>query len=248
MTDSLGWRKKFGVIAPSTNTSVQPEFDDMRPIGVTNHMGRIHIPDDPVDSDDDFNRLMDNVRAEMFQALDRVMTCQPDYIVMGMSAETFWDGKDGSDVLKAKVEEHCGIGVSMGSDACQAAIRSYGDIKRIAVVTPYMPVGDENVRRFFGDCGFEVQAIEGLKCKSPRLIAHVQPDELIAACRKLDDPAVECIIQVGTNLAFGKVAAEAERWLDKPVLAINTCTYWHALRANGIADKIDGYGSLLIDH
>src|SRR5262249_61386440 len=37
MTDSLGFRKKFGVIAPSTNTSVQPEFEAMRPRGVTNH-------------------------------------------------------------------------------------------------------------------------------------------------------------------------------------------------------------------
>lgn len=248
MGDALAWRRKFGVIAPSTNTSVQPEFDDMRPMGVTNHMGRIHIPDNPVNNDDDFNQLMEDVRKETFQALDRVMTCAPDYMIMGMSAETFWDGKDGSDVLKARIEEHCGIKVSMGSDACQAAVRRYGDIRRIAVITPYMPVGDENVHRFFSDCGFEVQTIKGLKCNSPTLIAHVQPDELIAACKEVDDPAVECIIQVGTNLAFGKVAAEAERWLDKPVLAINTCTYWHALRANGIDDKVDGYGSLLAAH
>ena len=47
MTDSLGFRQKFAVIAPSTNTSVQPEFDAMRPRGVTNHFGRIHIPNDP---------------------------------------------------------------------------------------------------------------------------------------------------------------------------------------------------------
>jgi len=31
MPDSLGPRGKFGVLAPSTNTSVQPEFDAMRP-------------------------------------------------------------------------------------------------------------------------------------------------------------------------------------------------------------------------
>ena len=35
MTDSLAPRGKFGVLAPSTNTSVQPEFDAMRPWGVT---------------------------------------------------------------------------------------------------------------------------------------------------------------------------------------------------------------------
>ena len=47
MTDALGWRMKFGVIAPSTNTVVQPEFDMMRPRGVTNHFARIHIPNAP---------------------------------------------------------------------------------------------------------------------------------------------------------------------------------------------------------
>lgn len=45
-SDSLGYRGKFGVLVPSTNTSVQPEFDAMRPVGVTNHTARIVIPDD----------------------------------------------------------------------------------------------------------------------------------------------------------------------------------------------------------
>ena len=53
MTDALGWRANWGVIVPSTNTSVQPEFDDMRPRGVTNHTVRIWIPDDPVGSNAD---------------------------------------------------------------------------------------------------------------------------------------------------------------------------------------------------
>jgi maleate isomerase len=36
-------------------------------------------------------------------------------------------------------------------------------------------------------------------------------------------------------------------WLGKPVLAINTATYWHALRANGIDDRMEGLGQLLSD-
>jgi maleate isomerase len=32
MADVLGWRRKFGVIGPSTNTIVQPDFDAMRPL------------------------------------------------------------------------------------------------------------------------------------------------------------------------------------------------------------------------
>ena len=72
MTDALGWRLKFGVIAPSTNTVVQPEFDAMRPRGVTNHFGRIHIPNDPILGDADFEKLIDTVRRELMAEVDPV--------------------------------------------------------------------------------------------------------------------------------------------------------------------------------
>lgn len=248
MTDSLGWRAKFAVVAPSTNTVVQPEFDDMRPPGVTNHFGRIYIPDDPLGGDDDFEALMHSIRAELMDAVDRVMTCRPEHLIMGMSAETFWEGLDGSKQLQESLEARAGVGVTMGSDASQAALRRYGDVKRIAVITPYMPVGDANVTRFFSDCGFEVVTLKGLKCESPTLIAHVSERQLRDALIEVNDPSVEAIIQVGTNLAMARLAGAAELWLDKPVLAINTATYWYALRTNGISDRIDGFGSLLSEH
>ncbi len=65
---------------------------------------------------------------------------------------------------------------------------------------------------------------------------------------ELDDASVEAIVQVGTNLAMARLAGIAEFWLDKPVIAINTATYWWALRQNGIHDRIEGFGSLLREH
>jgi maleate isomerase len=248
MVDALGWRMKFGVIAPSTNTVVQPEFDAMRPRGITNHFGRIHIPNDPLRGDEDFTRLIETVRSELMAAIDRVMTCEPDHLIMGMSSETFWDGLEGSERLRERVEARAGVKVTMGSDASRQALRRCGDIRRIGVVTPYMSVADAQVHRFFADCGFDVVRLKGLKCVSPVLIAHVTERELRDAIREVDGPEVEAIIQVGTNLAMARLAATAEFWLDKPVLAINTATYWWALRSSGIADRIDGFGSLLLDH
>jgi len=248
MVDSLGFRMKFGVVAPSTNTSVQPEFEAMRPYSVTNHFSRIHIPDDPVRNDADFDQLMHNIRKELMFAIDRVMTCSPQHVVMGMSAETFWDGLDGSKMFQRRCEERAGVKISMGSDACQAALRRYGGIKRISVVTPYMPLGDANVRKFFTDCGFEVVNLKGFECPSPMLISHVSEKELRDAIIEVDDPSVEAIVQVGTNLAMARLAGIAEFWLDKPVIAINTATYWWALRQNGIMDRVYGYGSLLVEH
>jgi maleate isomerase len=249
MTDSLGWRRKFGVLAPSTNTSVQPEFDAMRPHGVTNHFSRIVIPDNKVTDDKSFMVLMNNIRGALMPALDSVLSSHPDYIVMGMSAETFWDGLDGSARLQRRIEKRARTGVAMGSDACQAALRKYGKgIRRLGIVTPYMPVGDRQVHKFFSDCGFEVVNLKGLRCASPVLIAHESKQTLRDAIIEENQGRVDAIVQVGTNLAMGEVAAMAEFWLGKPVIAINTATYWYALRQNGIRDRVQGWGSLLAEH
>jgi maleate isomerase len=249
MTDSLGHRGKFGVLAPSTNTSVQPEFDAMRPWGITHHHSRLIIPDSKVNDDASFMVMMDDIRAALFPALEAVLSCHPDYIVLGMSAETFWDGLDGSKQLQRKLDKVAQRGVCMGSDACQAALRAYGSgIKRLGVITPYMPIGDKQVYRFFTECGFEVVNLLGLKCKSPVLIAHESKQRLRDAIIEVNQGKVDAIVQVGTNLAMAEVAAMAEFWLDKPVIAINTATYWYALRQYGIKDKVYGWGSLLAEN
>jgi maleate isomerase len=249
MTDSLGHRAKFGVLAPSTNTSVQPEYDAMRPWGVTNHHSRLIIPDTRVTDDASFMAMMDNIRAALFPALEAVLSCHPDSVVLGMSAETFWDGLAGSRVLQRKLNRVAGCGVVMGSDACQAALRAYGKgIRRLGVITPYMPIGDRQVRRFFTECGYEVVNLVGLKCRSPVLIAHESKKTLRDAINRVNRGKVDAIVQVGTNLAMAEVAAMAEFWLDKPVIAINTATYWYALRQHGIKDKVRGWGSLLSEH
>lgn len=249
MTDSLGFRLKLGIIAPSTNTAVQPEMDDMRPWGVTNHFSRLYIPDLPIRNDDDFQTLMANIRETMDEAARVVMTCAPDRLVLGMSSETFWDGREGSARLTARMRKIAdGKPVTMGSDAVIDALKALGDPKRIAVITPYMPPGDEQVVRFFADWGVEVAAIKGLKGTSPMLYSHISEKALRNAIIEVNGPDIEAIVQVGTNLAMARLAGIAEFWLDKPVVAINTAIYWHALRNSGIADRAPGFGALLRDH
>ena len=86
-----------------------------------------------------------------------------------------------------------------------------------------------------------------LQCKSWTAIAEVPPDLLREKLIELNGNGrdVDAIVQVGTNLSMVRLAAAAEMWLGKPVIAINTATYWHALRQNKITDKILGLGRLL---
>ena len=86
-----------------------------------------------------------------------------------------------------------------------------------------------------------------LQCKSWTAIAEVPPELLREKLIELNGNGrdVDAIVQVGTNLSMVRLAAAAEMWLGKPVLAINTATYWHALRQSKITDKIPGLGRLL---
>jgi maleate isomerase len=242
--DSLGWRAKIGIVMPSTNTSVQPESDELRPRGVTNHVARVYIQERPLTSEQAFLEHVAAMRAGIGTAIDQVMTCEPAHLVMGVALEAFWGGVSAAAQLEASLRDQSGVGISMGSSAARAALEAFG-ARRIAVLTPHMPRGDAMVQTYLEEAGFEIVRLEGLKCPSPRQIAHVQPDEVRAALRRLNGDDIDTILQVGTNLAGMTVAAEAERWLGKPVLSMNAITYWHALRALGIEDRIEGHGRIL---
>lgn len=79
-----------------------------------------------------------------------VLTCNPTHIMMGMSAETFWGGIDGNDAFVGRIQEQIGdIGLTTGANAVTDALGAFGGVERISMLTPYQPIGDENVLRFF---------------------------------------------------------------------------------------------------
>lgn len=242
--DHLGYRMKFGALGPSTNTIVQPDFDDMRPVGVTNHYSRIVIPNMPVSTDDQFLQLVAAIQDNTLAAVDVLKSCEMQYLVMGMSAATFWDGREGAARYLQMMRERAGVEVSCGSFATEAALNAYG-ARRIAFLSPYFPVANDQVRRFYQDCGFTVVRDLCLRRPSPVEIASTTDAMCRQALRELDGDDVDAIVQVGTNLSMVRFAAAAELYLDKPVIAINTATYWHALRAVGIPDRMQGFGRLL---
>jgi maleate isomerase len=247
MPDVLGYRAKFGVLAPSTNTIVEPDFYLMAPPGVTCHFGRIYIADQSLGNDAQAENLLAQVRQSIQQTVREVMTCEPDYLIMGMSSETFWGGKQGNEEFTRRIEEWSGLEVATGADACNRALAIF-NAKKLGIVTPYQPVFDDQVRRFFTECGYDVVALEGLKCPTAVSIAQVTEETLRQALLKVNRPDVDTLVQVGTNLSMVRLADEAERWLGKPTIAINAAIFWHALRENGITDQIRGVGTLLREY
>lgn len=247
MPDVLGYRAKWGVLVPSTNTVVEADFHALAPPGITLNHARITITDQRIPDDAAFEALMEQIRRAMDRAIDDVMTCEPDHLVMGMSSETFWGGEAGNAAFVQRVRERAGIPITTGADAVRAALQVLG-VGTVGVITPYQPVGDGQVRRYFEDCGFRIAALHGLRCPTAIAIAMQPPEVLMEAFRAVDGPEVEALVQVGTNLSALRLAEEAEQVFGKPVIAINAAIFWHALRSNGFPDRVGGVGRLLREH
>jgi len=247
MTDVLGWRKVFAVLGPSTNTVVQPEMEAMRPAGVTNQYRDIHVDNPSALSDADFMAGAALIGQGMADALRSAVTCAPDHLVLGVSAISFIGGRSGCDRLLQQVHELTGLSISVGSQAVVAALQACGAARRIAFLSPYYPAANAHVKDFFEAHGIEVRRDACLRCTSWTDIAKQPEARLARVLQELDGDDVDAIVQVGTNLPMAQLATKAEAWLGKPVIAINTATYWHALRTNGITDPIDGFGRLLKD-
>ena len=248
MTDVLGWRAKFGVLGPSTNTIVQPEFDAMRVPGVTNHYSRIIIQNANAVSDETFIAGTMKISDNTIDAVKGVLTCSPDYLVMGMSAVTFYGGAEGARQWRQNIEQASGLQLSIGSESLIAAMEAYGSIQRVALLSPYFPAANREVIRFFADYGIRTVRDHCLRCPSWTAIAEVPGETLRRVVAELDGDDVDAIVQVGTNLCMLELAAELEQELQKPVIAINAATYWHALRQFGIDDQMQGFGPLLEHH
>ena len=168
----ISHRAKIGVIIPSTNTAVEYDLQKILPRGTTWHPSRFWVESPDLSSDDNFLHFLDLIRKDIPISIRNVLDCKPDHIMMGMSAETFWGGVAGNEEFINNVRTQIGeLGLTTGANAMDEALKLF-NVKRIAVLTPYQPIGDVNVRKYFTEAGFDVKNVIGLKCPSATSIAE----------------------------------------------------------------------------
>lgn len=250
-------RARIGVVIPSTNTGVEYDLRQFQLEGVSWHPSRFWIElrnwADESDatgesSDGVFERFLDLIRDEIPLSIRNVLSADINHLMLGMSAETFWGGLDGNIAFEKSIRDQIGdMTLTTGAEAVRTALEAFGT-KTISVITPYPPVGDANVRRYFSDIGFQVRHVHGMNRPSATSIAETPLSQVAAAVRAVDGDDVDAIVQCGTNLSCAQMFPALELFLGKPLLPINVACVWHALRACGINDTFTGRGRLLEEH
>ena len=203
-------RGRIGVLIPSTNTGVEYDLQKFILDGLTWHPSRFWIElsqwaDEVNDSgeqfDQVFERFLDMMREEIPKAVRNVMSSQINHLMLGMSAETFWGGIQGNIEFEERIKSQIGdMTMTTGATATREALELFG-AKKISVITPYPPIGDENVRLFYNELGFEVKAVKGMCRPSAQAIAETPISMVLDAVRDVDGDDVDAIIQAGTNLS-----------------------------------------------
>lgn len=251
--DVRSFNRKFGLLIPATNTSMEHELwsilinnQDAGLEGVGLHTSNVITPVPKLASAADLLEYRRQFLAGLKSAVDSALLAQPEYLIMGMSLEHIIYGIDEIRAPMQEIEAYAGLSFATWHDAAPAALNKFG-AKRIGLISPFDATGNKNATKMFEDLGYEVVSTVGFSCAHALHIAHIPDAAKEKAIIDLLQPEknqLDAIVQCGTNMSMLQVTQKLEPILGIPVLGINAVTFWYALRENGFDATLQGCGRL----
>lgn len=246
--DARSYRRKFGLLIPATNTSMEHElwgiiFNNQGPgelDGVGIHTVNIQTPKAQLQTEADLLAYKNQFIGGLDRAIEQAILAQPEYLIMGMSLEHILYGIDEIRSLMSNIESRYEYSWATWHDAADAALKKY-QAKRIGLLTPFDKKGTANAVKMFDDLDYQVVSSFGFACGNALDIAHV-PDfakeEVILKYLATPENQLDAVVQLGTNMSMMRVAEKLEPKLGIPILGINAVTFWYALRENGFESPL----------
>ena len=238
-SDSHGRRVKMGVIIPTVNTVTEPEFNAMRPEGVTVHATRIPIHFHP--EEDGFKSLMEDLEIR----LNEFALLAADIVAYNCTVGSM---ACPPEMLLNKLESVSGSpGVATASSVIQALKTLEAD--RISLATPYLDTINEHEKEFLERSGIKVLKMAGMTFDAVepelgRKFAEVPEEDIYRHAISVDHPDAKALFLSCANFPTAGLIEQIEMTLGKPVITSNTATFWAGLRKGGINDTIEGFGTL----
>lgn len=128
--------------------------------------------------------------------------------------------------------------------ALKAACAALG-VRRLAIVSPYVPDVSAALIGRLQDAGIEIPQVSSFGEKAERVVARIAPASILEAIVETGRSSdCDAVFASCTNLRAYEVLEEAEEALGKPVLCSNQVLAWHMMRLAGLEDPIPGAGRL----
>ena len=229
-------RRHFGVLIPSTNTTVEIEYTRHLPATLQFHVGRCgkggNTPFSP-SLDSDVIRQSKLLGDAKVEAVTLAQT----------SASLFDDDYDAK--VTAQMSANAGVPAIASAVAIGLAVQALG-AKRIGIVTPYSTQVIQSSKRYYETkYGLEVAGMEGFGATDAYAIGKLDASMAFDALRRVDTPAIEVLVVPGGNFPTMPWIAAWERALGKPVITTNQAALWGVLGIMKLNDPLPGLGRLL---
>ena len=228
----LGYRANMGAIVLQTDETLEQDMRRLIPLeGVALYVSRIAFPQIVT------NETLGGMKALM-TASAQLLPPQVRYDSVGYGC-TSATCVIGHDAVAEQVEAGCQAAnvvtpLSGLLDACQAL-----DVKRLAIVSPYVPEVNDSLRTAITNGGVEVVAeacfFEGDDAKVAQLDPTVVEKAAVAVDAMADCDAVfiSC-----TNVRTLEIIPQLRQRLNKPVLSSNLCLIWRMMQLAGLSNNL----------
>ena len=228
--------RHFGVPIPSTNTTVEIEYNRLLPPTLQGHVGRLgkgdHTPFSPSQPDD-----------IAYQAR-RLGTAQVEIVWLARTSASLSGDEDDATTTR-QMTAGTGVPSLTSAQAIGHAVRALG-ARRIALVSPSSQDVRGRTRQYFESrYGVEVVAMEGFGATHSYAIRTMSADHATAALPRIDRPAIKALVVPGRNFPTMRFIAAWEQQCQKPVVTINQAALWAMMGVMQMSTPLPGLGWLL---
>ncbi len=231
-----GRRGRIGLLVPTGNTVMEPEFQRMKPEGLSVHANRIYLEKVTPEA-------LKGMEGEAEAAASALVSCRLGVIAFGCTSGSFVGGKGYEAKLEAKISAATGLPAVTTSGAVLRALARLG-VARVALATPYIDEVNAIEERWLEDNGIEVTASAGGDIVETADIQECEPDVAYERARAVDNPRAEAIFISCTGFRTLEVIERLEAELGKPVISANQATFADCLRLLGLQQVAPGCDSL----
>ena len=230
--------RHFGSLIPSTNTTVEIEFNRLLPDSLQLHVGRLGKG-----GDTPFSPSLD---ADVEYQAKLLGTAKVEVISLAQTSASMFDDDYDAKAVRL-MSEGSGVPALTSADAVGHAIRALG-ANRIAIVSPYSEEVMERTKRYYETRhGLEVVGMEGFGATDAYAIGTLGAEHAIGAFERIDRPEIEVLMVPGGNFPTMKFVADWEEQFGKPVVTTNQAALWAMLSVMKFEDPVPGIGRLLAD-
>jgi len=232
-----GERGKIGLIVPSANTVMEPEFSKMAPAGIATFATRMFLKEVKVET-------LAKMAEEVDRAVRELSTAQVDVLVFGCTSGSLLKGPEWDKQIVSRMKKASRIPSITTSGAVIKALEAIG-ARRIAVATPYLDELNIRVKQFLEQHDFEIAATRGLGISEAVEIGNQYPKTAYDLAKRVYRPGTDTVFISCTDFRTIEIIEKLEKELRINVITSNQASFWCALKTVKYPGRIKGYGKLL---